>query len=74
MKKFAILLTVFAVLGNSGAYAQERKSTGYGAAASSTSSNDNMAWLIGLGIVGVVATVVGITVASATTTPSSYGH
>ncbi len=73
MKKMAILLTVFAVLGNSNAYAQEKK-TGYGAVASSTSSNDNMAWLIGLGIVGVVATVVGITVASATSTPSSYSH
>jgi len=73
MKKLTIVLAVAAMLGSNAAFAQ---TTGRGASQATTNAggNNGMAWAIGLGCLGVVATVVGITAASAASSPSTFGH
>jgi len=72
MKKFTILMAVIAIMGSNAAFAQSN--TGKAAAASANTGSNNMAWLVGIGTVGVLGTVVGITAASASSEPSTYGH
>ena len=78
MKKLTILMAVLAMVGSNSAFAQSSQnnnSMGKGAAAGTSNGNSGgMAWLVGLGALAVLGTVVGITVATATSSPSSYGH
>lgn len=66
-----MIIATVATLTNSSAFAQTTKSTG-AAAQAGTYSSDSFAWGIGLGALAVVATVVGVTVASAVSTNSSH--
>jgi hypothetical protein len=73
MKKIAILMAVLAMLGTNAAHAQN--TTGKGSAAgSSAGTNNGMAWIVGLGSLGVLGTVVGITAASASSSPNTFSH
>ena len=76
MKKFTIILATVAVLMSNGAFAQTAKSKGQAnaAQAGNMSSSDNFAWGIGLGALAVVGVVVGITAASASSSPSTFSH
>ncbi|MDE3055130.1 MAG: hypothetical protein KGI80_00315 [Verrucomicrobiota bacterium] len=71
MKKIAFLTGLIAMLGNNGLFAQEmmNKAPQNG---SCPSYNTEAAWGVGLGCLAVLATVVGITVSSAASTPSTY--
>ncbi len=72
MKRLTILLTVLSVLFTAPTFAQQ---SGKGAStASKTASDGNFAWGIGLGALAVLGVVVGVTVASATDTPSTFSH
>jgi len=73
MKNIAILVAAFTMLSSNVAFAQSR---GSGASSSATSASDNkmVEWGVGIGVLAVVATVVGISVAYAASTPSTYGH
>ena len=67
-------MAVLAMLGSNDAFAQSNK-TGKGAAESTSGGMSNgMAWAVGLGALGVLGTVVGVTAASAAGSPSSFGH
>ena len=70
MKKFTVLFTVLTLLAGNSAFAQ----TGQGANAGSSAGSDGMAWGVGLGALAVLATVVGITAASAASSPSTFSH
>lgn len=71
MKKIAMLLTIITFVANP-AFAQQK---GKGASASSkTASDGNFAWGIGLGALAALGVIVGVTVASATNTPSTFSH
>lgn len=75
MKKITMLMAVLAMLGTNTTFAQSSSNMGKGAAAgSSTGSNGGVAWAIGLGSLAVLATVAGITAASASSDPSTYSH
>ena len=76
MKKITMLMAVLAILGTNTTFAQSNNSNmGKGAAAgSNTGSNGGMAWAVGLGSLAVLATVAGITAASASSDPSTYSH
>ena len=75
MKKFSILLAIVATLAGNAAQAQ---TTGRAAAPGkhTINNNDDFSWGIGLVSLAVLATVVGLTAASAASTPDSYstGH
>jgi hypothetical protein len=71
MKKFALMLAVFATLAGNSAFAQ---STGRGAATARTTASDDLAWGIGLGGLAVLGVVVGLTAAAASHTPSTFSH
>jgi purine-cytosine permease-like protein len=73
MKKLTVLLAVVLMMGSNSAFAAPMNS-GKGAAASSNTESDDFAWVVGLGALAVLATVVGITAASASSTPSTFGH
>lgn len=64
-------MAVLAMMGSNTAFAQSN--TGK-AAAASANTGSNMSWLVAIGTIGVLGTVVGITAASASSTPSTYGH
>lgn len=70
MKKFAILLTTLTMMGGNVAHA----ANGQAANAGSDAGSNGMAWGIGLGTLAAVATVVGVTVASASKDASSFSH
>ena len=71
MKKIAMLLTIITFVANP-AFAQQK---GKAAATSSkTASDGNFAWGIGLGALAALGVVVGITVSSATESPSTFSH
>lgn len=72
MKKIAILLAVFATLSNNVAHAQP--ASGKAAASAKTSAANDFNW--GLAVAGVVAlgVVVGVTAATAASTPSTFSH
>lgn len=75
MKKVALLLTVFAMLGGNTVYAQNKGTqTGQAASNSASAGNGGMAWAVGLGTLAVVATVVGVAASSASSSPSTYSH
>lgn len=68
----AFLIALLCMVSNAG-FAQQQ--TGRGAAAGKTNgSSDGFAWGIGLGGLAVLATVVGLTASSATSTPSTFSH
>ena len=74
MKKFTLLLAVMATLVGSSAHAQSSSNSGKGASASSSAASGDFAWGIGLAGVAVIATVVGVTVASAVSSPYTFSH
>jgi hypothetical protein len=69
MKKFSILLAIVATLVGNAAQAQ---TTGRAAAAAKQTTNDDFNWGIALVSIAVLGTVVGLTAASAASTPDSY--
>ena len=71
MKKISILLAIVATLVGNAAQAQ---TTGRAAASAkqTVNNNDDFSWGIGLVSIAVLATVVGLTAASAASTPNSY--
>lgn len=71
MKKITILLAVVATLVGNAAQAQ---TTGRAAAASkqTINNNDDFSWGIGLVSIAVLGTVVGLTAASAASSPNSF--
>lgn len=71
MKKFSILLAIVATLVGTAAQAQ---TTGKASSAAKQSSNDDFCWGIGLVSLAVLGTVVGLTAASAASTPESYSN
>ncbi|MBI3900598.1 MAG: hypothetical protein HY324_00445 [Chlamydiia bacterium] len=72
MKKLTFLMGVLAMVGSNAAFAQD---TGKAANAGSQAGyTTEAAWGIGLGSLAVLATVVGITVASASSTPSTFSN
>ncbi|HLB53266.1 MAG TPA: hypothetical protein VJK48_06145 [Chlamydiales bacterium] len=72
MKKIAFLMGVVAMLGSNAAFAQD---TGKGANAGTQAGyTSDAAWGVGLGCLAVLATVVGITAASASNSPSTFSH
>jgi hypothetical protein len=75
MKKITMLIAVLAMVGSNSAFAQNNN-MGKGAAASTNtgSSNGYMSWLVGLGSLAVLGTVVGLSAASASSSPSTFGH
>lgn len=70
MKKFVVLFALVASLTSNVGFAQ---SAGRGSQAGSSGSTE-MAWGVGLVGLGVVATVVGLTAASAASSPSTFSH
>lgn len=68
-----VLLAVLATVAGNGAFAQTNPSQGQ-AAAESSRATSGFAWGIGLGVLAVVGVIVGVTVASATDSPSSFSH
>ena len=79
MKKFGIIMTVLAMLGTNAAHAQynnnNKQNMGKGSNASTNTAKDGeYAWLIGLAVLAVTATVVGIAAASTSSDPSTYSH
>jgi len=70
MKKIAMLLTVMTFVTNS-TFAQ---TTGKGATTSANVASDNFAWGIGLGALAALGVVVGVTAASAASSPSTFSH
>lgn len=73
MKKFAMIVAVLATLAGNVGHAQTmNKGTGAGAQAGMCTTT-NFAWGIGLGALVVLGTVVGVTVAGATGSPS-FSH
>lgn len=73
MKKIAVLLAVLATFTGNVAHAQPA-STGRAAASAKTAASDEFAW--GIAVAGIVALgiVVGVTVAAAASSPSTYSH
>lgn len=72
MKKIVMLLTLVMILMNNSVFAQQ---TGKGASASANTASDNsFSWGIGLGALAILGVIVGVTVASATDSPSSFSH
>ena len=75
MKNFAIVVAVLATLvGNVGHAQTSKPKSGSGAQAGTYSTYDNFAWGIGLGGLAVLGTVVGVTVAGALGSQSTYSH
>ena len=75
MKKMAMILAVFAMLGVNTTFAQSSRETGKGAASGCAATcNGGMVWLVALGSLAVIGTVVGLTASSASSTPSTFGH
>ncbi len=88
MKKFTLIIAVIATLVGNGAYAQPANNnnnnrnmnkpamsnTGAGAQQAGTYSSNNFAWGVGLVGFAVIGTVVGLTVAAATHSPSTFSH
>lgn len=76
MKKLATIALVLATLASSPVQAQQKpmRTTGGAAQAGTYSTYDNFAWGIGLGGLAVLAVVVGVTVAGATGSNSSFSH
>lgn len=58
MKKFVLLLTTFSLLFSSGAYA-EQKGRGSMQGAESA-ANNQFQWVIGIGAIGVIATMAAV--------------
>jgi len=75
MKKMAMIMATVAMLGVNSGFAQSQQ-TGKSASSScqATCANGGMVWLIGLGSLAVLATLVGVTVSSSASTPSTFGH
>ena len=73
MKKLFVMLAVVASLTSNAAFAQS-SSSGRGAAAAKNNASDDFAWGIGLVGLGVLATVVGLTAATAAQSPSAHSH
>ena len=71
MKKFSILLVIVATLVGNVAQAQ---TMGKASSSAKQMANDDFNWGIGLVAVAVVATVVGLTAASAASTPNTYSN
>jgi hypothetical protein len=71
MKKFSILLAIVATLVGNTAQAQ---TMGKASSSAKQASNDDFNWGIGLGAIAVLATVVGLTAASAASTPNTYSN
>lgn len=71
MKKFVILLAAFATVVGTPAHGQ---TTGRAASAAKSTTNDNFQWGIALFGLAVFGTVVGLTVASASSTPSTFSN
>ncbi len=73
-----MLMAAVAMLVTNSASAQSSNQGGMGkgssAGSQAGSSYNGMPWLVGLGTLGVLATVVGITAAATSTDNSSYGH
>lgn len=77
MKKFSAVLTVAALLASSAAFAQPNNTNnqmGRGSQAATNTASDDWAWGIGLGGLAVLGVVVGLTAASAASTPSTFSH
>jgi hypothetical protein len=77
MKKFTAMMTAVALLCGSAAQAQQTpapKSTGRAAASSRSSSSGWVALGIGLSGLAVLGVVVGLTAASAASSPSTFSH
>ena len=75
MKRFAIIVAAFATLAGNAAYAQTTKpKTGAGAQAGTYSTYDNFAWGLGLGGLAVLGVVVGVTVAGAVGSQTTFSH
>ena len=70
MKKFSILLTVVTMLASTAIQADMPSKP----PAPKQSTNDNFNWGIALGAIAVLGTVVGLTAASAASTPNSYSN
>lgn len=70
MKKFGLLLTAVAMLSANAAHAQ----SGNGANAGKNAATNDFAWGIALGGLAVVAVVVGVVAASASSSPSTFSH
>ena len=79
MKKTMMLIAVLAMVGSNSAFAQSYNSKndmGRGSAASTNtgSSNGYMNWVVGIGSLALLGTVVGLSASSAASSPSSFGH
>ena len=75
MKKFAIVLTVLAMLSSNAGHAQTTGVRNTGAAATAGTYNANtFAWGIGLAGLDVLGVVVGITAGAASSSPSTFSH
>lgn len=72
MKKMAFILSVFAMLANNGLYAQD--SNMGKAPVAGQNNNKDVSWGVALGSLAVLATVVGITAASASSSPSTFSN
>lgn len=71
MKKIATFLAIAAMFTSQGAFAQN---PGSGAAAGRTYSSNYSAWGIGIGMMAVVGTIIGVTTCAATDNGSSFSH
>lgn len=74
MRKIATVLLALALFANSEVSAQSNMPKGAAAQAANSSSNNNFAWGIGLGMLVAVGIVVGVTVGSSLKNPSSFSH
>lgn len=72
MKKFSILLALVVTLVGSTAHAQT--SSGKAAAAAKNTESDSFNWGIGVMGLAILGVVVGLTAASAASTPVSYSN
>jgi hypothetical protein len=74
MKKTMMLIAVLAMVGSNSAFAQSNMGKGAAASTNTGSSNGYMNWLVGIGSLAVLGTVVGLSASSAASSPSSFGH
>ena len=81
MKKIMMLMAVLAMVGSNSAFAQNNsdssdRNMGRGSSVSTNAAccNNYMGWLVGLGSLAVLGTVVGLSASSGASDPSSFGH